>query len=903
MRLVNEDPHQPVELLGAATETMRATRHPDGRITMETWSQPVRVQQTTGAWAWIDTTLVEQGGVLRPKVAKTTSHFSPGGSDKPLVTFSPDDKQSVSLRWPTALPRPTVHGNKATYADAGGSGADLVLTALPTGYRQEIVLRSKPSRPVEITLQVESKGLKLRERKGGLDLVTSAGHRISRAYNAATWAKPEGDRKPAAAPRGPGRVKTALSRSKDRQSLVIAPDAALLNARSTTYPLTIASTFTTSTNIDVDIADDGLSADPTRPLLTAGTVFGLPNRTYLQFDTRGLIGNQVLDAKLSLLNTDAPSCGDPVGDGIQVRRVTSRWSQDTLTWANKPTSTDEGARTVTRAFAPLCDPGRLEWPLTDIAQSWAGGTGNFGLELRAANEANPDDNWRALASSEHGGPDTTPKLTATFESFGEPTIVHPAGPDGVEVFTAPQLWRRGMPMAEAQAHALDVADERVAAHSTALGPPMLDMVTGEVVTPAVTPEGQAVATPALTGTAYLSNGGADWSQADEFEGSQESGADGTGASGVTQPFTLSPRVPIVSNSSSRLTTIAGEILGLDAEIPGVDKIIESTVWAERNQVMVQASAVTPALRLALAQRYGTTTVAIWLRPGVERPIRMIAEPDPDISTWKCALDGNGKERDCRLKDGIIGGSTIGEFDAFINGGSRYMSHGGRCSTGFAWGSQSDNYYITAGHCLPTNMPANQTPGLTDNSGTLGDRAGTTYTDGKGSIILPNPRGGLHGDLARIKLTTRVHTASIFSGDRYSHKKRAVVGKWSRSPRKGDQYCNGGYKTGEQCGWVVEDPNAMAEYENPGNQPDDNVYPLVQGSRTGKCTLSGDSGGPVYTVIQPGSPGAGKVMAKGIISGGSRAESTFWPFSCNNYFTDIREVVRTWGGDIKKRSIN
>ncbi|WP_246646594.1 hypothetical protein [Nonomuraea ceibae] len=188
VRLVNEDPAQPVELLGAATETMRATRHPDGRITMETWSQPVRVkQQATGAWAWIDTTLTERDGALQPKVAKTGAAFSPGGADLPAVTFSANEKQSISLSWPTPLPRPTVAGNKATYADAAGPGADLVLTALPTGYRQEIVLRAKPVKPLDVRLPVKANGLKFRTREDGrVELADASGHRVTRPL----WREP-----------------------------------------------------------------------------------------------------------------------------------------------------------------------------------------------------------------------------------------------------------------------------------------------------------------------------------------------------------------------------------------------------------------------------------------------------------------------------------------------------------------------------------------------------------------------------------------------------------------------------------------------------------------------------------------------------------------------------------------
>ncbi|AQZ69444.1 hypothetical protein BKM31_55355 [[Actinomadura] parvosata subsp. kistnae] len=856
------------------------------------------MKQTAGDWAWIDTTLTEQNGVLRPKVAKAGVEFSAGGDGAPLVSFSPSSEKAVSLSWPTALPRPTVTGNKATYTDAAGPGADLVLTALPTGYRQEILLRAKPARPLRLTLPVKADGLKIATTKDRrLELTDSSGRRIAHAFNASASAAPVNGKAATRSARKPGRVETSLGGTADRQSLTIALSQELLDDTATRYPLTITSTATLSLESDADVADDGLVTDPARAFLTTGTIFGSLNRTYLRFNTRGLIGKQVVDAKLSILNTDAPGCGDPVGDGIQVRRVTSKWDTETLTWENKPSSTDEGAQTIAGAYASDCGPERLEWPVKDILQSWASGGGNFGLELRGADEPSLDDNWRVLASSEYGGPDSAPKLTATFDSFGEPTVVYPAGSDGVEVFTAPDLWRRGMPMAEAQAHALDVADARVEAASSVLAPPVVDMVTGEVVTPAVTAEGQGTASQPLVGAAYLSNGGAEWSYGGGYDGADETDEDGDGAPGVSEPFNLSPRSPLVTNSAARLQGIADEILNLDAQIPGADKLIASSIWEARNQVMVQASEVTPELRLGLAQRYGATTVSIWLRPGLQRPSRLIAgpnDPDPDLSTFKCSNDSKGNELDCRLKDGIVNNPrwALG-VDFYINGGSRYAAHGGKCTTGFAWGTKSDNYFLTAGHCLPTNMPANAKVGLTDGR-VLGDQAGSTYTDGKGSVIGQN---GLQGDLARFKLATRAQTASIFISDNNKDSEKApVAGKWSRSPRENDEYCTGGYRTGQECGWVVSDASTRAEYDD--GSTTEEVIPVVEGHRFGTCTWSGDSGGPVYTIVDNG-PAQGYITAKGIISGGTAAESGL----CAQYFTDIRRATKAFGGDIKKRKVS
>ncbi|MEQ4725962.1 hypothetical protein [Nonomuraea sp. B19D2] len=206
--------------------------------------------------------------------------------------------------------------------------------------------------------------------------------------------------------------------------------------------------------------------------------------------------------------------------------------------------------------------------------------------------------------------------------------------------------------------------------------------------------------------------------------------------------------------SARLKTIASEILTLDGQIPGADKLIESSIWAARNQVMVQASEVTPELRLGLAQRYGATTVSVWLRPGLEHPIRMIAgpdDPDPDVRTFKCSSDSKGNELDCRLKDGIVNNPrwSLG-LDFYINGGSRFRTAaGGSCSTGFAWGTKTDSFYLTAGHCLPTNLPAADAARLTDygfvdGARILGDQAGTTLPTAKDPLSVQNRKAASMG---------------------------------------------------------------------------------------------------------------------------------------------------------------
>ncbi|KAB8182642.1 hypothetical protein FH608_050005 [Nonomuraea phyllanthi] len=156
-----------VEVADATIATSITYAQPDGRtFKTEVTAGPVRTRQG-GRWVPIDTTLAEQGGKLRPKALAEGAavELSTGGTD-PFVTMRAAGG-SHALRWPTPLPKPTVKGSVATYTDAAGIGADLVVTALPAGFRHEVVLRQRPSKPLKLRIGVDDEGLALSEGKGG----------------------------------------------------------------------------------------------------------------------------------------------------------------------------------------------------------------------------------------------------------------------------------------------------------------------------------------------------------------------------------------------------------------------------------------------------------------------------------------------------------------------------------------------------------------------------------------------------------------------------------------------------------------------------------------------------------------------------------------------------------------
>jgi hypothetical protein len=80
----------------AFTETSRTWAYPDGHLATESYAGPAQLRRGDGSWAWIDTTLVEQDGVLKPKVAKANVRLSVGGYD-PFATMTLGRDKSFGL--------------------------------------------------------------------------------------------------------------------------------------------------------------------------------------------------------------------------------------------------------------------------------------------------------------------------------------------------------------------------------------------------------------------------------------------------------------------------------------------------------------------------------------------------------------------------------------------------------------------------------------------------------------------------------------------------------------------------------------------------------------------------------------------------------------------------------------
>lgn len=130
---------QPYELTSARTETSDTWALPTGKWSVKRHGTTVRIRRA-GGWVATDPTLqFATDGKVKPKASAVAIAFSGGGTG-PLLTGVKDGR-TLSLTWPTALPKPTLAANVATYPNVLPD-VDLQLKAEVEGFSQLLVVKT-----------------------------------------------------------------------------------------------------------------------------------------------------------------------------------------------------------------------------------------------------------------------------------------------------------------------------------------------------------------------------------------------------------------------------------------------------------------------------------------------------------------------------------------------------------------------------------------------------------------------------------------------------------------------------------------------------------------------------------------------------------------------------------------
>ncbi|WP_433537750.1 LamG-like jellyroll fold domain-containing protein [Micromonospora sp. CA-249363] len=324
---------QRVEVTAARTELTQVFANPAGGFTAETAVLPQRVKRSDGSWAAVDLALRRAADGWRPTSSVADVRFSAGGGDAAVMLSR--DGRSFSLSWPGGLPRPSVSGDAATYADVL-PGTDLVLRATRTGFTHVLVVRTPEAaanpRLRELRFDLGGDARVVRGRDGRLSAlagdeviaaadsavmwdsrvgVASSGQRSATA-SAADAASTGGPAEPssAAAP-GEGARVAPVDVQVAGGDLVLRPDAALLSPAGATFPVYIDPAWSTgksrwaystnnnSNNTDTSVARVG--RDP-----ESGKLY----RSYFDFPLTTVRGKHIESAYVQMKVDHTWSCGN-----------------------------------------------------------------------------------------------------------------------------------------------------------------------------------------------------------------------------------------------------------------------------------------------------------------------------------------------------------------------------------------------------------------------------------------------------------------------------------------------------------------------------------------------------------------------------------------------------------------
>ncbi|SNR59168.1 LamG-like jellyroll fold domain-containing protein [Actinoplanes regularis] len=415
----------PVEIGAFRGEARSVFANPDGTQTAVEYVRPVRVLRDN-RWVPVDPTLVRAAdGRIVPKATTMGLRLSSGG-DATLAKLSSAGR-AVELAWNRELPKPTLDGNSATYANVLPD-VDLVVSADVDGFSHVLVVKTPEAAAAPelaaIQMPVRSDGVELRESAdGGLTAVDSAsGGTLFDALAPKMWdsgtavTAAKSTKQAAKAVQALAEEPAESSREADvgvnlaAGKITLTPDRAMLTDPKTRYPVFI----------------DPVWKSSSRTLWTMVSK-GYPNEAYSKFDGKAFEGvgecpvwsgecaGTGVKRLLFAIPTSAYAKKDILSAVFRITlyhtvddsnaREVQLWDTNgittTTTWANQPTWNTKLASASPTKTTHSCsgvDP-NVEFNVQGAVQNAARaskGTMTFGL--KAASETD-DSYWKKFCSN------------------------------------------------------------------------------------------------------------------------------------------------------------------------------------------------------------------------------------------------------------------------------------------------------------------------------------------------------------------------------------------------------------------------------------------------------------------------------------------------------------------------
>lgn len=398
-----------VELSAKETERSTTFVNPDGTFSEEVSTTPVRVR-INDSWVAPDASWQETpAGPVRPKAAIIDASLS---SD-PALSFLTVKAGggSIDYRWPSVLPKPTLHGNEATYADVF-PGVDLRVDLSVENLHVSLAVKSKAAKlPASIDFPFALQGLSGTSTDGVLRITDPTGLEVARGVSPLAWDSSVGEHSG-----GPVNVPLESTLTKGHAvaqvtawSQSVVTPRALLDDPKTVYPviidppMSVAYSATGAAYIDSQFAST--SYDPTwdanrihvgkNPSGTGVT------RSYLQFarssQSANLAGTDIISATLATNEVYAWSC---TAKSMQLTTA-SPWSS-TISWNNQPIMGSViGTATVAYGYSTSC-PAVANTPAFNVTTAVAGQLSQnysaFSFGIRATDETDATA-WKKFSTT------------------------------------------------------------------------------------------------------------------------------------------------------------------------------------------------------------------------------------------------------------------------------------------------------------------------------------------------------------------------------------------------------------------------------------------------------------------------------------------------------------------------
>ncbi|MEV6209571.1 RHS repeat-associated core domain-containing protein [Kitasatospora sp. NPDC051914] len=430
-----------VEVLGEAAEQSRTWANPNGTLTTESYALPIRFKRD-GQWVDVDTTLkAGSDGSVAPRGHAKGLKLAGGGKDA-ILAVQGNGVHQVSVGWKGNLPKPSLKGDTATYADVT-PGTDVTVQATRSGFEQNVVLRSRPAAGYQVTIPISAKGLKAKQDKNGSITFTDSEGRAAGSipapymWDAAVDAKSLEHKHQAP-------VAMTMKQSGDTVNLTLTPDAKFLADPATKYPVTVDPSVSLSSVIDTFAQISYSTPQYTNTELKLGTYNGGADvaRSFLQFPMQQLINTKILSSSLNLYENWSSNCLQTSWELWQTGAA-----DISTVWTNQPTWTTKYASTTQTKGYPSSCGGSIPAGWVSIDPSaflqYAGDHGyNYAnIGLRATNEAD-SNSWKRFNSANAAS--NVPYLSVTYNSYpmsSAPTAA-PGVTSGTKLYsntTTPQL--------------------------------------------------------------------------------------------------------------------------------------------------------------------------------------------------------------------------------------------------------------------------------------------------------------------------------------------------------------------------------------------------------------------------------------------------------------------------------